>query len=116
MPDMLFPKGSSLVVTTAAAGNPESCLWAAGKKTALKIFAWRMRPPVTICVLTYGDYPDLAEQPVESIRNHCERSRYRLLGGANGAGAKTLEYLRPLESEQVIGTSIVNAENITSPR
>ncbi len=70
------------------------------------------RPPVTICVLTYGDYPDLAERTIGSIRDHCERSRYRLIVGANAVAPKTLDYLRRLESERSIDTLIVSAENI----
>ena len=44
--------------------------------------------PVTICVLTYGDYPQLAKRTIESIRFHCARSSYRLVVGANAVCAE----------------------------
>jgi hypothetical protein len=51
-------------------------------------------PPVSICVLTYGDYAALAERCLESIRRCCERSLYRLIFGANAVGQETRQYLK----------------------
>jgi hypothetical protein len=48
---------------------------------------------VTICVLTYGDYPGLAIRVIDSIRRYCPRSRFQLIVGGNALGARTLEYL-----------------------
>jgi hypothetical protein len=51
-------------------------------------------PPVSICVVAYGNYPHLARRCLESIRQFCERSSYRLLVGANAVGAETEAYLK----------------------
>lgn len=51
-------------------------------------------PDVTICVLTYGDYPHLAHRVIESIQRHCARASYELIVGANAVGDKTLACLR----------------------
>jgi hypothetical protein len=69
-------------------------------------------PPVTICVLTYGDYPDLARRTLESIRFHCARSAYRLVVGANDVGRETRSYLRRLEAEQVLDRLILSPSNL----
>lgn len=69
-------------------------------------------PPVTIGVLTYGDYPDLARRTIESIRFHCARSAYRLVVGANAVGRRTREYLRGLEAEGAIDRLIVSPKNL----
>lgn len=53
-------------------------------------------PQVTICVLTYGDYPALASQSIESILRFCDRSLYRLVVGANAVGDTTRTYLKNL--------------------
>lgn len=68
--------------------------------------------PVTICVLTYGNYPDLVKRTVESIRFHCARSLYRLVVGANAAGAVTREYLERLRAEGAIDRLILSEENL----
>ncbi|MEP6670853.1 MAG: glycosyltransferase [Chthoniobacter sp.] len=67
---------------------------------------------VSICVLTYGDFPDLARRCIESILKHCPRSDYRLLVGANAPNERTKEYLEALEAEGTIDTLICSAENI----
>jgi GT2 family glycosyltransferase len=56
-------------------------------------------PPVTICVLTYGNYYRLARRCIESIRQHGDRKRYHLVVGANSVGAETTTYLRSLLRE-----------------
>src|SRR5262245_13954213 len=50
-------------------------------------------PKVTICVLTYGDYPALASRVLESIRTLCPRSEYQLAVGANAVSEQTWSYL-----------------------
>jgi hypothetical protein len=54
--------------------------------------------PVTICVLTYGDYLPLAVRAIDSIRFHCDRSLYSLVIGANGVSTETRLYLNRLLS------------------
>ena len=70
------------------------------------------QPPITICVLTYGEYPDLAARTIQSILERCERSQYRLVVGANAVGSKTLGYLQRLESARAIDSLILSSENI----
>jgi GT2 family glycosyltransferase len=70
------------------------------------------RPPVTICVLVYGDYAWLARRTLESIRGFCRREEYRLIVGANAAGSETLAYLRGLELEGALDRLLVSKENL----
>jgi len=53
---------------------------------------------VTICLLTYGDYPHLARRAIESIRNHCPKSEYQLVVGANAVSEETSKYLEDLHA------------------
>jgi hypothetical protein len=69
-------------------------------------------PRVTICALTYGDYPQLIRRLIESIQRHCSRSEYRLVVGANAACSKTLDYLQGLEGKGEIDRLIVSALNL----
>jgi FkbM family methyltransferase len=69
-------------------------------------------PAVTIGVLTYGDYPRLARRTIESIRQHCDRSAYRLVVGANAVGAETRAYLEGLEAEGEIDRLILSPDNL----
>jgi FkbM family methyltransferase len=68
---------------------------------------------ITIGVLTYGDYPHLARQAIESIRTHCERAVYRLVVGANAVCDETRHYLESLERSGAIDRLILSDENIT---
>src|SRR6185295_10266689 len=68
--------------------------------------------PVTIGVLTYGDYPELAKRTIESIRFHCARSAYRLVVGANAVCAETRGYLERLRDEGAIDRLILSDENL----
>jgi GT2 family glycosyltransferase len=52
------------------------------------------KPPVTICLLAYGDYPHLARRCLESIDRCCSRADYRLVVGANAASRPTLALLQ----------------------
>src|SRR5437868_4005692 len=67
---------------------------------------------VSICVLTYGDYPHLARQAIESIRRNCPRSQYELIVGANAVCPETAQYLQELESEGEIDHSILSPVNL----
>ncbi len=68
--------------------------------------------PVTICVLTYGNYPALARRTIESIRFHCARSQYRLVVGANAVAAETRDYLEQLRREGAIDRLVVSETNL----
>lgn len=70
-------------------------------------------PAVTIGVLTYGDYPRLARRTIDSIRQYCERSAYRLVVGANAVGDETRAYLDGLAAEGAIDRLIVSPVNLT---
>lgn len=69
-------------------------------------------PVVTIGVLTYGDFPQLARRTIESIRQHCERSAYRLVVGANAVSDATRAYLEGLAADGAIDRLIVSPENL----
>lgn len=69
-------------------------------------------PIVSICVLTYGHYPDLAKRCIESIRQNCSRPLYRLIVGANAPCQETEDYLRQLHASASIDHLIVSRSNI----
>src|SRR2546426_12293560 len=69
-------------------------------------------PRVTICVLTYGDYPRLAKRVIESIRCHCPRSEYRLVVGANAIGDETLAYLEAVKKAADLDRLIISPVNL----
>ena len=69
-------------------------------------------PKVTICVLTYGNYPGLARQAIDSIRRYCPRAGYRLLVGANVVCAETLDYLQRLSQNGDIDQLIISDVNL----
>ncbi len=50
-------------------------------------------PAVTICVLTYGDYPHLVRSCLDSLQRNCRRSEYYLVVGANAPSTRTLRLL-----------------------
>jgi hypothetical protein len=68
---------------------------------------------VTICVLTYGEYPDLACRALGSIANHCRRGDYRLVVGANAVGRETLRILRRAAREGLIDRLVVSGRNLS---
>lgn len=51
---------------------------------------------VTVCVLCYGDYPDLCRRCLESILGTIPRHRLELRVATNAVSAHTLDYLRTL--------------------
>ena len=69
-------------------------------------------PPISICVLTYGNYADLAKRCLESIRRNCDRSFYRLIVGANAPGRATQKYLGELLAAGKIDRLIISPANI----
>ena len=71
-----------------------------------------MSPEVTIGVLTFGNYPHLARRTIESIREHCDLSAYRLVVGANAVSDDTRAYLETLEASGAIDRLIISSENL----
>ena len=67
---------------------------------------------VTICVLTYGDYPGLASRAIDSIRHNCPRPRYQLIVGGNALGTQTLHYLEGLQARGDIDELILSPTNM----
>lgn len=70
------------------------------------------RVPVTICVLTYGDYPELARQAIDSILTHCNRRDYVLYVGGNAIGADTRTYLEQLHATGAIDRLFLSDVNV----
>jgi hypothetical protein len=68
--------------------------------------------PVTICVLTYSDYPILARRCLGSIMKYCERGLYRLVVGANAVGSETHSFLTLLYQSGLIDRLIISPKNI----
>jgi hypothetical protein len=48
-----------------------------------------LAPPVTVCVLCYGDYPELAKRVLGSLLNLTQKGTYRLRLGLNSVSAQT---------------------------
>src|SRR5262245_19771407 len=67
---------------------------------------------ITICVLTYGEYPFLARRVLDSVRHHCRRADYRLVVGANAVGAETREYLTTLKRQGDLDHLILSPSNL----
>jgi hypothetical protein len=70
-------------------------------------------PQVTICLLTYGDFPQLARRAMDSIRQKCLRADYRLVVGANAVCPETLELLNARHQAGEIDHLIVSAANLS---
>jgi GT2 family glycosyltransferase len=69
-------------------------------------------PKITICVLTCEDFPHLARRAIESIRNHCTRSQYELIVGANAVSEETSLYLEHLYAAGEIDHLIPSPVNL----
>jgi hypothetical protein len=69
-----------------------------------------LQPPLTICVLCYGDYAGLAERVLASLLDHAKRDAFRLRLGLNAVGAATdqvLEKLLPqFDVDQVVRSEV----------
>ncbi len=72
--------------------------------------------PVTICVLTYGPFPQLARRCLESVRAHCKRDLYQLVVGANAVCAETERYLREWHENRAIDRLILSPVNLHKSR
>lgn len=73
-------------------------------------------PPVTFCVLTYGDYADLVQRAIESILKTCPRPGYRLIVGGNVVGTATARYLEGLEKRRVVDHLLLSNTNLNKGR
>ena len=69
-------------------------------------------PQLTICVLTYGEHPELAHRVTESIRSQCPRAEYRLIVGANAVGHETLKFLTEKHADGDVDQLIVSPTNL----
>jgi GT2 family glycosyltransferase len=69
-------------------------------------------PKVTICALTYGNYPQLARRVVESIRRFCPRSEYELVVGADVVCEETQTYLESRRAAGDVDVLIRSAANV----
>ncbi len=69
-------------------------------------------PPVTICVLAYGDYPHLVRRCLKSIQTCCDRRLYHLVVGANVVSPATADYLKKLRAAGRIDRLISSSINL----
>ncbi|HXJ61664.1 MAG TPA: glycosyltransferase [Verrucomicrobiae bacterium] len=69
-------------------------------------------PLVTVCVLTYGDFPHLIQRTLSSIQSQLPRRGYRLVVGANAVGQKTGTYLQRLREAGAIDELIAHPLNL----
>lgn len=67
---------------------------------------------VSILVLTFGAYPELAKRSIGSVLEHCDRSDFELVVGANAVGAETEAYLKELKTSGWIDVLLESEENI----
>src|SRR5262245_23798162 len=69
-------------------------------------------PLVTVCVLTYGDFPHLIQRTLSSIQGQFPQRCYRLVVGANAVGQKTGGYLQRLHEAGAIDELISHPANL----
>ena len=69
-------------------------------------------PALSICVLTYGDYPELIRTTLDSIARHCHRPDYQLLVGGNAVSPATAAYLEDLHAAGTIDALILSPTNL----
>lgn len=67
---------------------------------------------VTICVLLYGDYYDLARRCLDSIIENCNRELYEFRVGCNEVSLETLSYVIGLSEQGLIDDIYISTENI----
>ena len=67
---------------------------------------------VSICVLTYGDHPDLAKRAIGSVLKSCPQDSVQLIVGANEVCGETEEYLRHHARAGEIDELVVSRKNI----
>ncbi len=68
-----------------------------------------MEQRVTICVLLYGSYPELARQAINSIVSNCDKRLYTLFVGCNACCLETLDFV---DSVEQIDQKFVSSENL----
>lgn len=71
-----------------------------------------IKPPVTLCVLVYGNHFRLAKRVLKSIGKTCSRSDYRLVVGANAVCEETLELLKTRHRKGQIDRLVVSSVNV----
>ena len=71
---------------------------------------------VTICVLAYGEYPDLAKRCIDSIIDNCPRELYELRVGCNKVCLDTLAYMTGLVHKGLIDCLYISHENLNKCR
>ncbi len=69
-------------------------------------------PRVTLFVLTYGNFPELAKQTIGSILRFCNRQHYLLVVGANAVGEQTRGYLQSLYQQGDIDRLYLSTDNL----
>lgn len=69
-------------------------------------------PKITICVLTYGNFPRLARQAIESIQRYCPRCDYQLVVGANAIGEETRACLEAQRKAGAVDRLILSPANV----
>ncbi|MBI4488540.1 MAG: hypothetical protein HY694_05605 [Deltaproteobacteria bacterium] len=72
----------------------------------------QIHPKVTLCLLTYGDYPNLAQRALNSIRLQGPRTDYKLTVGANSVCEETLDFIETRHEAGEIDRLIVSSENL----
>ena len=70
------------------------------------------RPQITICALTFGDYTATIYRCLESIRENCDRRKYRLFVGCNAGSPSTVEYLEHLYTEGHVDRLFLSNTNL----
>ena len=73
----------------------------------------RRPPPVTICLLTFGNYPRLARRALDSIRLNCAHGDYKLVVGANSVCEETECLLNGRYEAKDIDRLIVSPTNLS---
>lgn len=70
-------------------------------------------PKVSVCVLTFANYPRLAREVLESIRAKFPRPEYELIVGANAVGDETAHYLEHLQNAGEIDHLVSSPTNLS---
>jgi ADP-heptose:LPS heptosyltransferase/GT2 family glycosyltransferase len=113
----LTPAESAVAKATLRRLNPKPCTSSGSRRPASELNrakpgSTRRLPPVTICVLTYGDFPQLARRCLESIRHCCDRRQYHLVVGGNAVSDGTRKYLIRLQESGAIDRLLLSPLNL----
>jgi GT2 family glycosyltransferase len=68
---------------------------------------------VTICLLTYGDFPQLVTRALASFAEHCPRADYQLVVGANAISPRVMTLLAEAEREGAIDDLLISDKNLS---